>query len=98
MTPSITLVANVHVSKTEALDALSGLLARPVDYSDPSHAVISLENDVVISIEVPKFGEDLPLTLDLIGQRLDDVDLAAHSLMASTQEHLAWTLTVVGEG
>ena len=95
MTHTITLVANVYVSKAEALDALSGLLGEPIDDTDPSHAVIRFR-DVMVSIEVPKFGEDLPLTIDLIGHRPEDVDQAAHSLMASAQERLAWTLSVVG--
>ena len=98
MTHTTTLVADVHVSKTEALDALSGLLGEPVDNTDPSHAVIRLNDDVVVSIEVPKFGEDLPLTIDLIGPRQAAVDVVAESVTKLAQQKLSWTLSVVGDG
>ena len=98
MTHTTTLVADVYVSKTEALDALSGLLGEPVDNTDPSHAVIRLDGDVVVSIEVPKFGEDLPLTIDLIGPHQAAVDAVVESVTKLAQQKLSWTLGVVGDG
>ena len=98
MTHTTTLVADVHVSKTEALDALSGLLGEPVDNTDASHAVIRVNGDVVVSIEVPKFGEDLPLTIDLIGPDQAAVDAVTQSLTQLARQELSWTLSVVGDG
>ena len=98
MTHTTTLVADVYVSKTEALDALSALLGEPVDNADPSHAVIRVDDDVVVSIEVPKFGEDLPLTIDLIGPHQAAVDAAVESVTKLAQQELSWTLSVVGGG
>ena len=97
MTHTITLVSDVYVSKTEALRALSELLAVPINDSNPSDAVLDLEDGVVLSIEVPKFGEDLPLTLDLTGVAEGAVAKASHRIIESVAMNLDWTLRVVGE-
>ena len=95
MTHTITLVTDVYVSKQEALHQLSGVLGVPVNDSDPSNAVLDLDGGVVLSIEVPKFGEDLPLTLDLTGRREGDVNKAADDLIARLGRELSWSVGVV---
>ena len=97
MTHTITLVGDVFVSKTEALRALSVLFDTHIDDSDPSNAVLKLQGGVVLSIEVPKFGEDLPLTLDLTGHNIDAVELATTHLIDTVYAGLSWTMTRVGE-
>ena len=97
MTHTITLVSDVFVSKTEALRALSELLDTAIDDSDPSDAVLNLEGGVVLSIEVPKFGEDLPLTIDLTGQGLPSLERVSSDVIDRVGTGLSWTLTVVGE-
>jgi hypothetical protein len=94
--PTTTLVSDVYVSKAEALDALAELFRVAIDSTDPSNAVLVLENDVVVSIEVPKFGEDLPLTLDLTGKTSGDVQAVTARVMDQVAHGLSWTLTVVG--
>ena len=96
MTHTITLVTDVFLSKAEALEALSDLLGRPVDASDPANAVIWLPGGVVLSIEVPKFGEDLPLTLDVTGPDRHTVSAQADGLMDVVRERLDWSVSVVG--
>ena len=97
MTHTITLVSDVYVSKTEALRALSQLFDTAINDSDPSDAVLNLESGVVLSIEVPKFGEDLPLTIDLTGQNLSSLERASSDVIDRVGEGLSWSLTVVGE-
>ena len=97
MTHTITLVSDVYVSKTEALRALSTLLGVPINDSDPSDAVLDLEDGVVLSIEVPKFGEDLPLTLDLTGVTEGGVARVSDRMTHAVNEELGWGLRVVGE-
>ena len=97
MTHAITLVSDVYVSKTEALRALSQLFTTPIDDSDPSDAVLNLEGGVVLSIEVPKFGEDLPLTIDLTGQDLSSLEGVSRDVIDRVGVGLSWSLTVVGE-
>ena len=96
MTHTITLVATVHVSKQEALESLSRLLGEPVDDSDPSDATITMTNGVVISIEVPKFGEDLPLTLDLSADSQDILRSVTAEVIDAVDRELHWSLKVVG--
>ena len=96
MTHTITFVTDVFLSKAEALEALSKLLGRPVDASDPANAVIGLLEGVVLSIEVPKFGEDLPLTLDVTGPDQHIVSAQADSFMDVVRERLGWSVSVVG--
>jgi len=91
-----TLVGDVYMSKTEALSALAALLDIPVDTTDPAHAHLVCENGVVVAIEVPKFGEDLPLTLDLTGQTEADVAVVRTRLIDHAKTHLSWTFVAVG--
>jgi hypothetical protein len=97
VTLTITLVADVHVSKAEAIEALSKMLSTPIDGSDPSDAVLTAGEGVVLSIEVPKFGEDLPLTIDLTGAR-DQVVRVASDLIEQMKTELSWSCEVVGSG
>ena len=92
MTHSITLVSDIYLSKTEALRALSELLGVPVNDSEPSNAVLDLDGGVVLSIEVPKFGEDLPLTIDL--SSLDESALAiiAREVTDEIVSKLSWSV------
>ena len=62
---TLTLVTSVYLSKAEALAVLEEALDAPWNTEDPSDVTLPLDQGVVLSIEVPKFGEDLPLTLDL---------------------------------
>ena len=96
MTHTITIVTDVYVSKQEALHELSGVLGDPVNDSDPSNEVLDLDGGVVLSIEVPKFGEDLPLTVDLTCD--DPVALATVTdhVMARISGDLLWSVSVVG--
>ena len=92
MTHTVTLVADVYVSKAEALEALSNLFDVPLNYSDPSNAVLDLDGGVVLSIEVPKFGEDLPLTLDLTARDVDTLEQATNQLVERVRGGLSWQL------
>jgi len=96
VTHTITLVTDVYLSKQEALQVLSEVLSTPVDTSDPANAALALDGGVVLAIEVPKFGEDLPLTIDLTGPDLRQVTQTAVALINKVNQ-LSWSATVVGE-
>ncbi len=97
MTHTITLVTDVYLSKQEALQVLSEVLSVPVDISDPSNATLALDGGVVLGIEVPKFGEDLPLTIDLTGDTPDTVGLLTADVIAHISKKLPWSVTIVGQ-
>lgn len=92
-----TLVSDVYLSKTEALRALSQLFEVSIDWSDPAEPVLVLEGGVVLSIEVPKFGEDLPLTVDLSGDDAEVLDKATHQVIDLVGHGLSWSMSVVGQ-
>ena len=97
MTHTITLVTDVYLSKTEALDALSEVFEVSINTTNPSNAVLNLEGGVVVSIEVPKFGEDLPLTIDLTASDPEALRTDTDHVLQRIVETLPWSVSVVGE-
>ena len=96
--PTTTLVADVYVSKSEALSTLSELLGIPIRNTDPSNSVLDLDGGVVLTIDIPKFGEDLPLTIDLTADDAAALAATAQKLVEKTSSALGWTLSpVTGE-
>ena len=94
MTHTVTLVSDVYVSKAEALTELSTLLGVPINDGDRSNAVLDLAGGVVLSIEVPKFGEDLPLTLDLTARDVDTLEQVTNQLVERVCGGLSWQLRI----
>lgn len=98
MTHQRTLVTSVFLSKAEALDVLSTALNAPWVHEDPTDVTLELEHGVVLSIEIAKFGEDLPLTLDLT----HDVDTVLEEVSAYVarvlREQLGWDVDVLALG
>ena len=97
MTHTITLVSDRYLSKTEALRALAELLGVPINDTDPSNAVLDLDGGVVLSIEVPKFGEDLPLTVDLTAHNAEALEKVTREVIERAREGLSWSMTIVGQ-
>jgi len=93
--PTTTLVADVYVSKAEALSALSKTFGIPVRTTDPSNAVLDLEGGVVLTIDIPKFGEDLPLTIDLTADDAEALAEASLNLIDKASNVLGWALSPV---
>jgi hypothetical protein len=97
VTNTITLVSEVYLSKMEALRALSKLFDTPINTTDPADAVLMMDSGVVLSIEVPKFGEDLPLTLDLTGPGESEIFRVSDNVIKTVAEGVGWALRVVGD-
>ncbi len=98
MMHTTTLVTDVYLSKTEALDALSEVFEVSINTTNPSNAVLDLAGGVVLSIEVPKFGEDLPLTIDLSASDPEALRAATYHVIDRIGEELPWSVGVVGVG
>lgn len=90
--PTATIVTSVYLSKAEALDVLSRSLGAPWITDDPSDVTLALAEGVRISIEVPKFGEDLPLTLDCHHDQGDVLERVVAQVMKTLEESLGWQL------
>jgi len=87
----------VYLSKREALETLSNVLGVPINHVDPANAVLNLDGGVVLSIEVPKFGEDLPLTIDLSSDDESPLERATKDVIEATKNDLSWSATIVGQ-
>lgn len=93
---TLSLVSDVFLSKREALSALSSVLRLPILEQTSADPYLVIEPGIELRIDVPKYGEDLPLTLDLHGTRLDQLRDVSRSLADTVRETLGWMLTPIG--
>lgn len=92
----VTLVTDVYVSKPQALASISSALDGRITPGGPGENVIALPGGVRISLEVPKFGEDLPVTLDIHGLNEDELSAASDQIMSDLRQKLNWSVSRVG--
>jgi hypothetical protein len=95
---TVSLVTKVYLSKKEALDALSQSLQLAIQDAGSADPWLQLERGVGLHIEVPKFGEDLPLTLDITGDHRDQVEAVSHALQQNLDSLLGWSTSRLDGG
>jgi hypothetical protein len=95
---TVTLVTSVFLSKAEALALLEEALDAPWNIDDPSDVTLPLSKGVVLSIEVPKFGEDLPLTLDLHHDDESVLREVADQVSKTLEKALGWSIHEIPRG
>ena len=83
---SETLVAQVFVSKIEALEILVDVL-RAKKTRDQT---LRLKSGGILSIEIPMYGEDLPLTLDLYHRNARKLDKIVANVALTLEQRLGW--------
>ncbi|MBB5639751.1 hypothetical protein [Cryobacterium roopkundense] len=66
---SATIVAQTYQTKPEALAIIAAALALPVTGTATAHSYISLARGGRVEVEIPKFGESLPLAIDVYSRR-----------------------------
>lgn len=93
---TLSLVTPVFMSKAEALAVLSEKLGVESLIHDPANVTLQLRDGAWISIEVPKFGEDLPLTLDVHHSAAEELAQIVAELQENLRTLLAWDTMVVG--
>lgn len=93
---TVSLVTSVFISKAEALAVLSEALGLEWFIDDPSDVTLPLRDGAWISIEVPMYGEDLPLTLDVHHVEKPTLDVVATELQESLRTTLAWDTLRLG--
>jgi len=69
MEHSATIVAQTHQTKPEALAIIAAALELPVTGAATPHTYIALGRGCRLEVEIPKFGESLPLTIDIYSRR-----------------------------
>ena len=92
---TLSVVTKVFVSKAEALGLLSDTLGLTWILDDPTDVTVALPDGVVLSIEVPKFGEDLPITLDLEHANPEVLARVAEDFAARLDAELGWATTAL---
>jgi hypothetical protein len=96
--PTVTLVTSVFLSKAEALAVLEEVLEAPWNIDDPSDVTLPLDQGVAVSIEIPKFGEDLPLTLDLHHAEESVLREVADQVTHTLETTLGWSIHEIPRG
>jgi hypothetical protein len=91
-----TLVTTVFVSKTEALQLLEEKLGLDWILDDPADVTLALGDGAWLSIEVPKFGEDLPLTLDCHHEDAAVLHGVVDQLAKNLSAILGWDTRLLG--
>jgi len=69
MEHAATIVAQTHQTKPEALAIIAAALKLGVTGAASAHSYISLPRGARVEVEIPKFGESLPLTIDVYSRR-----------------------------
>ncbi|MBA8816363.1 hypothetical protein FHX48_001436 [Microbacterium halimionae] len=88
-----TLVASDAVDKLSALDAVARAVGAPIVGPATSQPRIFLADDVWVVIEIPKFGEPPPLTIDVHAVEGRGVAQGhALALMETLQLETTWTI------
>lgn len=95
---TITLVTDVFLSKAEALAVLGEALDVSWNTDDPGDVTLPVGHGGVLTIEVPKFGEDLPLTLDLHHSDSDELQVIADDVTATLERTLGWSVHHIPRG
>jgi hypothetical protein len=88
--PTRSIQTDVFISKAEALNLLEKELGLSWVLDDPTEVTLVLEQGAWLSIEVPKFGEDLPLTLDCHHDDEAVLVQVVENLAAELAEKLGW--------
>lgn len=85
------LVCHESLTKRDALRQLRASLGYALRNADSANPVLTLSSSSWLTIEIPKFGEAPPLTLDVWSSESRD-DAEAHALELSSQiaENLGW--------
>ena len=93
---TLSVVTDVFLSKREALAQLEVVLNVRADRRDPADPYLFMPSGTVLTIEVPKFGEDLPLTLDLRADIPHTVLVEqAESLAKQLGDDLGWSCMIL---
>ena len=93
MTFTATIVAQVQRTKPEALWAIATALNTKVEGPSGANAFIALPDGGRVEVEIPKFGESLPLTIDVIDARSQAAARAsAQNILDLLEQSTGWQI------
>lgn len=94
--PTISVVTPVFMSKADALALLSENLGLEWITDDPSDVTLPLRDGGFLSIEVPHYGEELPLTLELHHAKRDVLEDIVAEFTATLTTAFGWQTHTLG--
>lgn len=95
---SLSLVTDAFVAKPEAIELLEIALNTTADRRKPADVYLYTPHGTMLTIEVPKYGEDLPLTLDLSADVPEhELERQAGELTALLKDTLGWSCHILGK-
>ena len=94
----ISVVTNVFVAKPEAIELLEEALDVTADRRKPAEVYLFTPHGSVLTIDVPHYGEELPVTLELEADvPRDELIRQADELGKTLHDRLGWETQVLGE-
>ncbi|MDJ0376472.1 hypothetical protein [Cryobacterium sp. PH31-L1] len=91
MTFTATIVAQVQRTKPDALWAIATALSTRVEEETGANAFIALPDGGRIDVEIPKFGESLPLTIDVVDARSQaEARASAQNILDLLEQSTGW--------
>lgn len=91
---SQSLVAPVFLSKIDALELLSDVLK----VKQRKDRTLRLKSGGILSIEIPMYGEDLPLTLDIYHKNARKLDEIVENISCTLKYRLGWEVHRIPTG
>jgi hypothetical protein len=89
----VTLVADIHATRPEALAVIAAVLDAPVQGAHTAHAWVPLPHGGRVEVDIPKFGEAPPLAIDVYDPRGEaQARAAAAALLKALTESTSWPL------
>lgn len=90
---SATLVVHEAITKLEALDAMAAALQVPIQRPGTSRPFVVVGEDSWAEVEIPKFGEAPPLSIDVYSaNNAADAEARALALMAVLAASTGWAI------
>lgn len=87
------LVCHEALTKRDAFEQLRGLLGLDIRNPDSAQPVMVIDATTWLTIDIPKFGEAPPLTLDVWSSvSVDEARKHANALASKIAENLGWTV------
>ena len=85
------IVADVHLTKPEALAVIAATLDAPVQGARTASAFVGLPHGGWVEVDIPKFGEAPPITLDVHDSRGQaEARASAQSLLDLLAHFAGW--------
>lgn len=90
---SATLVVHEAITKLEALDAMAAALQVPIQRPGTSRPFVVVGEDSWAEVEIPKFGEAPPLSIDVYSANSADAEARALALMPLLASSTGWAIS-----